>query len=280
MAVLPLIHHPIPTLLRELPDPAPLPAYLFFTSHSGSATQVSPEGIFCGSWARPGAHFLKQWVHDTPEQHFANHFDKDSLYPTMFISTTPEFLRAVQIAVRHYRYGRHGIKITVIDVEKARQSYHDITNARDIVRRLNWDEEDAVKFKSEWLFLGRVKACAIVHQIDLDARFFEFLCRLFPTFNNELYLRELRSNIAKDFCISNPYPYEQPNQGKDDAEKCATLANRLGPWMREKGDVYEVIVRQIRSWKDDMMEAEIEADVEYRRDFQDTFNSWVHPVFW
>ncbi|KIY00882.1 uncharacterized protein Z520_03548 [Fonsecaea multimorphosa CBS 102226] len=275
MPVPPLIDFPIPTFLRDLPRSKYLPNYLFFTSHCDSATQASSAGVYCGSWARDTL-FMWQWIHDTPQQHFDCHFNMQSTYPTMFISTTSEFLRALLIAVGHHRRQRYGIKITVIDVKKAMESHHDITHAREIAQRLH--REDAAKKKSEWVFLGRVKPCAIVHQIDFDATLCNSLFRLFPTFQDQAYLWELRSNIPRDFHLSDPYLFDQHNQAKRDAQQCAMLANWLGEpggWTCEQKDVYLMIVGQIRMWKDDMSGA----DAEYQRDFLEKLSLWAPNVF-
>jgi len=90
---------------------------------------------------------LKQWVHDTPQYHFDCHFDRYSTMPTMFISTTPELLRALRIAVEHRFNGNQNIKIIVIDVKKTTDSHHDITNAGSIARQLK--RPDAALLKSD-----------------------------------------------------------------------------------------------------------------------------------
>ena len=166
----------------------------------------------------------------------------------MFISTTPEFLRALRIAVAHRFKGHQDIRITVIDVKRAVDSDHDITNAGSIARHLNRD--DATLLKSEWVFLGRIRACAIIHQLDFNEELYEALSYYFPTFTLNSSLANLRSAIPKDFDTFDQYQFDQNNKAEDDGRRCTLLAIYLGPWTHaEQRDVYLLLIEQIRSWR-------------------------------
>ena len=166
----------------------------------------------------------------------------------MFISTTPELLRALRIAVEHRFNGNQNIKITVIDVKKAIDSHHDITDAGNIARQL--ERPDATLLKSEWVFLGRIRACAIIRQVDFDEELYGSLTYYFPTFKLNCKLAHLRLAIPKDFGAVDQYLFNQDNKAEGDGRRCALLANCLGPWAHSlKLDVYLLLINQIKSWR-------------------------------
>ena len=168
----------------------------------------------------------------------------------MFISTTSELLRALQIATKHHRCGYEVIKITIIDVKKAMTSHHDISNAGDIARHLKRD--NATLLNSEWVFLGRVASSAIVHHIEFNEELYRSLITSFPSFNFDFNLTNLRSSIAQDI---NAYLRDQQHKAREFGRSCAMLAQSLGPWTCDSEiDVYLLFVEAIRSWKQETFE--------------------------
>ena len=266
-----LIDFPIPSFLRTLTPRKEIPKLLYYTSHSGSASSVTQDEITCGSWAHTETTFLHQWIREKPEDHFDCHFNPHSRMPTMFISTTPEFLRAVQLAVKRDHEGHQNIKITVIDARQALNSYHDVTNAGIIAQKL--ERDDARWLNSEWVFLGRIKADAIVHQIDFTPDLCQTLFNYFPTFRSYFRLGKLRTIIPGDFDQYDQYLFDQTNKACDDARRCSLLTNNLGPWLRkEKCGVYVLLIEAIKSWKQQVFTEEQE------RDFRDIVNLYAPSI--
>src|SRR5665213_1436890 len=81
------------------------PEYVYRALHSQSAGSISREEICCGAWSGTEMQdsFLQQWVYGTPETHVLNHLYKESLRPTMLISTTSDLLRVVKIACEFFQ---------------------------------------------------------------------------------------------------------------------------------------------------------------------------------
>jgi hypothetical protein len=155
---------PISKLLRRCEKWPPLPSrFLYRTSHRDSAGSFDGEVFASASWRMKGGVLLRQWINDEAEAHFSNHFNLENREPTMFLSTTNNLMRALNIACRLHHNGHEGIVITVIDLEAAGLDAHNVTHAEAIARLLGWPEPS--KYRTEWLFLGRIKQTAIMKQV-------------------------------------------------------------------------------------------------------------------
>jgi hypothetical protein len=151
-----------------------------------------------------GSIFTHQWVHDQAEAHFLKHFDIDNREPTMFLSTTEDLLRALNIACHLHCQACEDIVVTIIDLEAAdldarRGTFdaHHLTHAEAMATKLGW--EDAKIYHTEWLFLGRIKQSAVVKHIHYQHLVDHGLYNVFPSLALPHKLRTLRQQIIQDF---------------------------------------------------------------------------------
>jgi hypothetical protein len=224
------------------------PDYVFRASHSGSAGSTSREEITCGAWSGVNVNdsFLHQWIFGNPKSHVPSHFEIHNTRPTMFISTTSELLRAVELACEFFRDGFLDVRISIIDVRAAKQrSYHDMTNATAIASSLDLPEPH-LNLK-EWLFLGRIKSPAIVHQVCVDQAIYDRMTWIFPALSGQRNLEILRENIRRDFNTRVPLIFD----GKvpdDDGRRCGMFVECFR-FSSDGIGLYKMMLGEVWMWK-------------------------------
>ena len=227
---------------REEPD------YVFRTSHGGSAGSTSRKEITCGAWSEinKNGSFLHQWIFGNPSSNIRSHFEIHNPQPTMFISTTSEFLRAVKIACEFFRDGLLDVRISIIDVRAAKQgSCHDMTNAAAIASSL--DVPQPYLYLKEWLFLGRIKSPALVHQFCVDQAVYNRMTWMFPALSCQRSLESLRKKIRRDFENRDPLICD----GKvldDDGRRCGMFVECLRFSSDDVG-LYKMVLGEVWMWK-------------------------------
>jgi hypothetical protein len=74
--------------------------------------------------------------------------------------------------------GYEDIVITVIDIEAADLDAHNVTHAEAIAKLLGWHEPS--KYRTEWLFLRRIKQTIIVKQVRYQDLLDQGIYDIFP----------------------------------------------------------------------------------------------------
>ena len=164
----------------------------------------------------------------------------------MLISTTSDLLRVVKTACEFFRHGSQDIRISIIDVNAAKQdSFHDITNAGAVASSLGFDEPG--RFSNEWLFLGRIKSPAIVHQIRMDQAIYERITWIFPSLAYSFRLQDLREQVKRDFGNQDPV-IREGEEASDDGRTCAMFAECFD-FTYEQMELFKMVLEEARKWK-------------------------------
>ena len=156
----------------------------------------------------------------------------------MFISTTSDLLRAVHIACGFLREGCQDVRVSFISVKAAKRD-HDMTNARAVASNLKWEDEGY--YGKEWLFLGRIKIPAMVHQIFMGQTTYDQMVQVFPFLHHPNKLPILRQKIRCDFICSG-------NEAYDDGRRSAMFASCFD-FTSEQSLIYEMVVNAVLCWK-------------------------------
>jgi hypothetical protein len=248
--------------------PPPPPRLLYRTSHRDSAGSFDGEAFASASWRMRGDVFLRQWVNDEAEVHFSNHFNPENREPTMFLSTTSNLMRVLNIACRLHHEGREDIVITVIGLEAANLDAHNITHAEAIARLLGWPEPS--KYRSEWLFLGRIKQTAIIKQVRYQDLLDRGVFDIFPALASNKKLSRVEQQIIQDFDVLDPsqctlskyvkdadHPLgafvsqwnQSAEEGRADGRKCATFAALFDLKLPDEFPLAKALMSEALTWK-------------------------------
>jgi hypothetical protein len=282
---------PISKLLCRCEEWPPLPPrFLYRTSHRDSAGSIDGEVIASASWRIKGDAFLRQWMHDEANAHFLNHFNPENREPTMFLSTTDNLMRALNIACRLCHESREDIVITVIDLEAADLDAHNVTHAEAIAKLLGWPEP--VKYRTEWLFLGRIKQTAIVKQVRYQDLLDQGVFDIFPALASSKKLSRIQQQIIQDFDVLDPsqctlskyvkdadHPLgafvpqwnQSTEEGKADGRKCATFAALFDLKLPDEFPLAEALMSEAWTWKHSIFYP----DADYIRAFDDIISLYL-----
>lgn len=282
---------PISKLLCRCEEwPPPPSRFLYRTSHRDSAGRFDGEVFASASRRMKGGVFLRQWMHDEAKAHFLNHFDLENREPTMFLSTTDNLMRALNIACRLHHSSHKDVVITVIDLEAADLDAHNVTHAEAIAKLLGWPEPS--KYRTEWLFLGRIKQTAIVKQVRyqdlLDRRVFD----IFPALASNEKLSRIQQQIIQDFDVLDPsqcrlskyvkdadHPLgafvsqwnQSAEEGRADGRKCATFAALFDLKLPDEFPLAKTLMSEAWTWKRSILYP----DADYKQAFDNIVSLYL-----
>lgn len=176
------------------------------------------------------------WLDDwkTLEQHF----ELSNRYPTPWISTTDDLLRAITIAIRHHESGKRDVRIAVINVEacQGQELYlaSDLASENEI-DILPWHDNE---YLFRWQIPRRAIVACLFFQTLLDRGLYDLVPELCPD-EEDVSVDELRGTIQEEWLENRPRRWHLQEVGR----KAAELALIFG-----YGEHVEYIAEEVAEW--------------------------------
>lgn len=193
--------------------------------------------------------------------------------------------------MRGYYYHYHRPRPSGSDARRRFFGTHDITHAEEIAKSLGQDELS--KYRTEWLFLGRIEQRAIIKQISYHDLIEHELYKLFPSLAVNYLLAELRRCIVRGFELpdqngvilsqwtvgeEHPADWWKPlcnasaEARREDGRKCAQFAPLLGLNLPDEKRLANALVDAARKWK----YSSCSFDSDYLQAFDDIVSFYLH----